>query len=1110
MAGLQREAQRLAPERRLGALLALAERHDARAALSQAREAMPGHPGAVRPLARLVGDEDPTTAAEAWLEEAASAVDARSAHASTVAARYYAEANAAAEALGAAQRALDALPGHGPAAWILDGDLGAGLDGEYRTALFETLGQTLPADEARAWAWARRALLGGEGASEAWERSSELYPDPVAEELALGSGEGAAAQAARLEERADQQPSLARSTLLRAGLGYERGEDPKRAAAVYEKLLKDGHDPLAAQALDRAQLAAGDLASITERRFAAVRAAEGTPRELVALEELARVDLHGGGDPQNAALTLQTIIGHKPGHLPSLRSLERFYMDGARDSELRGIWESLVAHLPDPMDRLAPARLAAHLRLAEPEAPGDAADTLWAEQGERLLEATEPTADRVWVARRVAIAHPDAAIRGRAWLAEADSVADDERAAVLLAGLADIASVEGPAERGARLEAVAARLADHPLLPAAAAAQHRLAENHAAAADAFRRAADQAKVPGLKMPLLYQAGRGYEAAEKRAEAKTAYLEASRIDVTYRDLFERLRDMLEADGDTTDLADLADRRLAAGGDATVMRSLRRTQAALKATMGDRAGARDALRAALELDPQDVDALRRLAELSLADEDWRGAAEALIRFARLRQDRDDLRWVFFTLGDIYQRHMPDGRRAEAAYRRCLKLVPEDLEALDRLAQVYEAEGAYDKAAKVVDALHRAEIDPDEKQKHVLRLARMHEQAGDLRTAEQVLDRARKQAPTDLLVLRAMAELYQRQNATAAQSMHLNRAIGDFHRSLEQNLTDPFAWEGLAEMHEWRGEKDAGRAVASAAAAVGLQDEVILARLDGSGAAPGVGAAAADPTLHEQLAPRMLRAATFELFRIGSEIFDKVLPFDARAWKTDKVGRDHPLRTEALRVAQWFGYGDVTVLITDVAPRICVPVSGNPLTLVVGRALSTSTDAHERAFLFARATKVAIAQLSVAMRTHPGQLALCFAGLAKTYDPMYERADLDRKELEDWARRVGKAIPRKLRDSLGPVAIEVVASSSFDASSLGLAAAELGDRAALLATGSVPAATRALLALADLKPAPDASPIDRVGAMRKVPEAWDLLRFAISDAYFEARRRAGADRM
>ncbi len=1079
-------------------------------AYRQAREAMPGHPAANRPFARAVGDDDPTAAAEAWLEEAGASIDARAAHASVVAARYFAEANAVQPALDAARAALDALPGHGPAGWILLGDLGAGLEGDERRQILEQLGQSLPDDALRARVWATAALLGGEGAAEAWERASELAPDPVAEELALGSGDGATAQAARLEERAERAPAQARSMLLRAGQAYERGGDPRQAGKVYERLLQSGHDPLAALALDRANAAAGDVPSLSERRFAAVREAEGTPRELAALEALALVDLHGGGDPTNAALTLQAILSKQPGHLPSLRALERFYMDRSRDDELLGVWEALVAHHPDPMDRLGPARLAAYLRLAKPDAPGTAADGFWDRHGAALMEAPEPVADRTWIARRVAVASTDTAVRGRARLAEADSSADDERAPVLLEGLGDIAAVEGPLERGARLEDVAGRLPGHPLLPGAAAMEHALGESHAAAADAFRRAAALVHTDAHRMPLLYQAGRHHEEAGQRAQAKDAYLQASHLDVTYHDLFERLRDLLEADGDTDQLADLADRRLAAGGDATVMRSLRRTQAALKATLGDRAGARDALRAALELDPQDVDALRRLAELSLEDEDWRGAAEALIRFARLRQDRDDLRWVFFTLGDIYQRHMPDARRSEAAFRRCLKLLPEDLEAMDRLAQVYESEGAYDKAAAVITQLMDTEIDPDDKRGHLLRLARAHEGGGDLRTAERVLDEARKQAPTDLVVLRAIAELYQRQNATAAQSMHLSRAIGEFHRALESDLTDPFAWEGLAEMHEWRGERDAGRAVASAAAAVGIRDEVIMRRLDGHGAAPGVGAAAADPALHELLAPRMLSPATFEVFRLGQEIFDKVLPFDPRAWRAEKVGRDHPLRTEALRVAQWFGYGDVNVLLTDAAPRICVPVSAEPLTLVVGRALSTHTDAHERSFLFARATKVAISHLAVAMRTHPGQLALCFAGLAKTYDPMFTRPDLDRAELEEWARKVNRAIPRKIRDALGPVAIEVVASPGFDAANLGLAAAELGDRAALLAVGSVPAATRALLALADLRPADEARPAQRVEAIRKVPEAWDLLRYAISDGYFEARRRAGADRM
>ena len=782
-------------------------------------------------------------------------------------------------------------------------------------------------------------------------------------------------------------------------------------------------------------------------------------------------------------------------------------MEADRDNDLATVWAALVKHLEDPMDRLAPARMAACLLLASEEASGDAADDLWAEHGERLLQAAEPTPDRTWVARRIAQVHPDPSIRARARLAVADASQEHDRAAELLEGLDDLDSVEEPAQTAARLQNVSARLEHaNPLLATAIAQQHEAAEEFDAAGQAFERAAEEAAIPEHRLPLLYAAGRNHEHAGNAAKARTAYLAASHIDVTHHDVFERLRDMLEAEGDTEELSGLADRRLAAGGDVTVMRSLRRTQASLKATLGDRAGARDALRAALQLDPQDVDALRRLAELSLTDQDWRGAAEALIRFARLQQDRDDLRWVFFTLGDIYQRHMPDARRAEAALRRVLKLVPEDLEAMDRLASLYESEELYDRAATVVQQLVETEIDPDARLDHRIRLARAIENAADPRAAERVLEESRRESPTHLGVLRAMSELYERQNASAAQSMHLGRAIGDFRRALERDMANSFAWEGLAQLLEWRGQPDAGRAIASAAVAIGLGDGPLVQRVDSAGAIPGAGAAAGSAELHEVVAPAALSAATFEVFRLGQEVFDKVLPFDPRAWKTEKVGRDHPLRAEAQRVAQWFGHSDVQILLTDAAPRICVPVGSAPLTLVVGRALSTATDAHERAFLFARATKVASVNLSVAMRSHPGQLALCFAGLAKTYDPMYQRADMEPRAIDEWARKVGRAIPRRVRDDLGPVAIEVVASPHFDATHLGLAGAELGDRVALLALGSTPAATSALLALADRRPPDGSSPHERAAALREVPEAWDLLRFAASDAYFEARQRAG----
>ena len=73
----------------------------------------------------------------------------------------------------------------------------------------------------------------------------------------------------------------------------------------------------------------------------------------------------------------------------------------------------------------------------------------------------------------------------------------------------------------------------------------------------------------------------------------------------------------------------------------------------------------LRAALSLEPDRVEALRTLADLCFQDEDWRGATEALIRIARLTKDRNELRDVFYKLGDIYDEHLPDPKRADAYF-------------------------------------------------------------------------------------------------------------------------------------------------------------------------------------------------------------------------------------------------------------------------------------------------------------------------------------------------------------------------------------------------------------------------------------------------------------
>jgi hypothetical protein len=88
-----------------------------------------------------------------------------------------------------------------------------------------------------------------------------------------------------------------------------------------------------------------------------------------------------------------------------------------------------------------------------------------------------------------------------------------------------------------------------------------------------------------------------------------------------------------------------------------------------------------------------------------------------------------------------------------------------------------------------------------------------------------------------------------------------------------------------------------------------------------------------------------------------------------------------------------------------------------------------------------------------------------------------------------------------------LELRGNSSFSTRLVPFAVSALGDRAALTLTGDLPSAVDALLKIAGHKaPAGRAA---RLAAVRETPEAWALVRFAISDAHFEARAQAGVDR-
>ncbi|MBX7197537.1 MAG: hypothetical protein K1X94_36160, partial [Sandaracinaceae bacterium] len=738
----------------------------------------------------------------------------------------------------------------------------------------------------------------------------------------------------------------------------------------------------------------------------------------------------------------------------------------------------------------------------------------------RFLVTAREAARDPWLARRaagLALRRGDRALARVAGLEVAESLsAPIERATAAMHAMApDLVDEVGAARDGIEvLRAFHAGAPEHPLLAEQLAALAALAGDHEAAAGALEQAARSASAPSRKARLFVAAADAHEEMGGDPQKVIADLEeASKADVTYGQVFERLRSALERVGDQERLSGLVARRLAAGGDGAQAATLYLAQASLREAANDIEGARAALRSALEHttvegSPEQLGALKKLAQLSLADEDYRGAAEALIRLAKLRREVEELRWIFFELAGIYDRHIPDVKRAEAAYRRVLKLVPDDTPAMERLAELYRRENMHPQAIEMLESLLKVEMDPDRARAHRLALARIHEQAGDARRAEQTLEATRRASPTDLETLRALADFYGRQKAQTALAMHLNRAAQDFRHALSADLTDEAAWIGLVEVLAWRGRHDAARAAATAAVALGIVDVEVAKLVDEHGAAPACTDILLLSEVADAVAPAALPTGVREaLSRLGPYL-DKVFAFDPRSQRGEKLAPRDPAASKVHDdVAHWLSAADVEIWAAPASPRLCVPVATHPPTVLLGREILGAPDT-ERQFLTARSIYLARSGLSSVLRAPPHELAAMLTYVAQQFEEQYQAVGVDPGLVLEQGRRLSKVAPRKVIEEVGPLVLEMIGAPEHDAAKLAMAVSELGDRVALLATGSMPAALSAILKLAGL-PSESTDVAQRVSTVRRSPEALSLLHFAISEPCFEARRRSAAAR-
>jgi tetratricopeptide (TPR) repeat protein len=908
-------------------------------------------------------------------------------------------------------------------------------------------------------------------------------------------------QGAWREKRAGRAKGHARLMLyMEATHRYELQGDTSAALRSAEAAVSSGDSTLARLALERAEIEAGATSRLADVLLVRAREAETVEERREAYERLADLDAVGRGDSTSALLWHRSILEECPTYKPSLRHLEHAFIGDGREEELEPVMTSVARALDGATGHECGAHADFAARLRSRGSAGS-----WDSTGEVAeLGASQPAPSLS--SQRLLNAHArsrqDDALTLKTTLAILSrATRASERAALLLrageaaSSLDDLALATELFER-AKSEDPADLVAWERL-----ASARRRAGDPRGAAEGYEGLAGTCLVPEHRVSAWYDAAVSWlDQVHDEDRGRAALEQAAAIDLIYKDVFPRLLAIYAARGAKGDLAALLERRIAHVADAEERVTLEVLRGRTLAEVGDNAGARRALESALESQPDSIPALAEYAELSSSEKDWAAAEQAWVRLARLLSSAEEQRAVYGRLGQLYANHAVNLARAELAFKEVLRRAPGDVATLELLVDIYRRQ---DDATHAIETAHTLVLlarDPSEKRARLVELSALYESPGnDVRKAEQTLEGARREFPTDVTILRALAEFYIRHQQMPAVHILLDRAAADARRAFAAGRFSPALFEVMRAVFELRGRKDAARIVGAT-----------LAAFDGQPAnVRGADARALDPELDEKLAPEVLTPALRTLLRSAGSALDAAAPVDLRALQATLLPPSHASLQKTINaLATAAGLPPPVVHVSAPLGLACIPAGSEPPTLVIGEALLLAQDDLASRFLIVRAVKLIAAHASALVRTPSSDLGVLVSAWLQAFNPTWTPQGVNPTTLAEALKKISSAIPKRLPPEIGMLALEVAGALGLRASTLGAMALSWADRAALLSIGDPNAALRAIAWAHGARDGAPAHPEQRAQWLARTHEAKDLMTFSISDAYAEARDRLGLD--
>ncbi len=791
------------------------------------------------------------------------------------------------------------------------------------------------------------------------------------------------------------------------------------------------------------------------------------------------------GEMDRARSFQRALVASRPASLHAWRWLERDAMGAGRENDLVEVARALVKLLDAPH---AEPYLFACTRFS-------------IDRGS--LEETRP-----FVARALGMSPPPLwALRVAAALAKSEG--DDRQLLRILEQLRERAGHElDVATLSLRLAEAAARLgqpdrANLELARAAAASPDNVvvlslraelasSRDDPAAALLLEELASMSRSPARRADALYRAALAwFNMPGERARGETALAAAGALAAPSPALVERLRHIAPLPTPPAPAPDATDQWTPERANLELARAIALIE------NGNTDQARRALSALLERDPHKLGAYTSLAELELAAGNWTAAEAAFRRVVEAARGGEERVAALRGLLRLYERELAEPERARSVCLLLLADDPDDVDTRQRLVSHLNEHGELAAAIEQQRELLGRAPNDERRRKALLDLVELVGRRSNGNTeAASLLEQARRTWPERAEILEAQVSHYRRAGDNDSARIILERAVNAGRNAIRAGRLEIELLDTLELGTRLSGDPDTARAARAARAAL-RGEELHL---------PGAGAGAGQPRFDDLLAPAPLSSGFRRLLYGAGSAIERAFAVDPISFGA--VRASDQLVASAQAVAATFGLTDVLVASSERLGCDCICVSAGPVYVLFGHALLEHPNASLREFLLLRALKIAQANACAMSRLPPAELWSAVAGFLACFAPAWPAEGVDAQRLIAARNRIRPHVTAMLTPELQALVPAVTSNVVPQAAQLGDALWRWASRVALLGVGDLGVALEALWVVGGLGPNPPRELDARVRWIASNSGARDLVGYGVSEAYTEARRRAGLD--